>query len=600
VPTFRFRSPTVATVGPAAGAAVTGRTAVGTVAGPGRRRTLAFASIAVLLAAADTYVVVLALPDMMLGVGLGIDELQRATPIISAFLLGYVVTLPLIGRLADLRGCRSVLIGCLLLFGLGCLITAAATDLGTLVTGRALQGVGGGGLVPATLALVAETWPAERRGLPLGVVGAVQETGSTLGPLLGAGVLAVSGWRAIFWANLVAAAVLWLGLYLTPNGLAPPRRSSVRTRFGAAAGLLAALALAVFLLAPERLVIGLTTGRAWIPMADGRHWSAPLAVLAIGLGTLALLLGWVEGRIGRLIHQVDVIGAALLAGSLSGLVLTFATADPQLGIVSPDAPALLFGSAVLAVGFVVRQRTTRTPLIPAGTLRARPTWGALVVNLLVGAALVAALVDVPVFARNTAQDDQLGAALVLVRLLIAVPVGALIGGWVIRRLPAHLVSAAGLALAAIGLAGMTRWDDGTLAGLGGSLELVAAGLGFGLAIAPVNAALLASTRAEVHGVASALVVVARMIGMLVGLSVLTAVGMRVFYRAQGRIGTVIDVCPTSPANCPAYTDATHAALLSELHAIFAGAAVCAAVAAVLALLLLRSLPPASTLPAQRG
>lgn len=581
-------------------------TTVGSVV-PGRRRTLAFASVAVLLAAADTYVVVLALPDMMLGVGLGIDELQRATPIISAFLLGYVVTLPLIGRIADLRGCRPVLIGCLLLFGLGCLITAASTDLGTLVTGRALQGVGGGGLVPATLALVAQAWPVERRGMPLGVVGAVQETGATLGPLFGAGVLAVSGWRAIFWANLVGALVLWLGLSLTPGGrrtaeeesraaINPPARHSlgVRSRIGWAVGALAVLALALFLLAPPALVDGITTGRAWIPLVGGHEWSAPLAVLALGLAVVGLALACVGASLGELIEQVDVVGALLLAATLAGLVLTFATADPQVSVVSPNAPLLLFGSALTAIGFVVRQRTARTPLIPVGTLREMAAWGALTVNLLVGAALVAALVDVPVFARATAQDDQLGAAMVLVRLLVAVPIGALLGGWVIRQLPANLVSATGMLFAALGLAGMTRWDDGTLVGLGGSLELVIAGLGFGLAIAPVNAALLASTQAQVHGIASALVVVARMIGMLAGLSVLTAVGLRVFYREQERIGTVLDVCPATPTNCPAYKDATHAAVLSELHAIFGGAAACAAVAALLCLLLLRirQKPPA--------
>ncbi|HST85490.1 MAG TPA: ethanolamine utilization protein EutH [Kineosporiaceae bacterium] len=583
---------------------------------PGRRRTLAFASIAVLLAAADTYVVVLALPDMMLGVGLGIDELQRATPIISAFLLGYVVTLPLIGRLADLRGCRAALIGCLLIFGLGCLITAAATDLGTLVTGRALQGVGGGGLVPATLALVAETWPVERRGLPLGVVGAVQETGATLGPLFGAGVLAVSGWRAIFWANLAGAAVLWLGLKLTPAGrtggedspptpglgsdptaVNPPARHSipVRSRLGWAIGGLGVLALTLFLLAPQSLVTGITTGRAWIPLVEGHHWSAPLAVLALALAGLGLVLGLAGAALGDLVTQVDVVGALLLAGTLAGLVLAFATADPQISVVSAHAPLLLFGSALGAVGFVVRQRTTRMPLIPVGTLRQRAAWAALVVNLLIGAALVAALVDVPVFARSTSQHDQLGAAMVLVRFLVAVPVGALIGGWVIRRLPVNLVSAAGLLLAAVGLAAMTRWSDDTLVGLGGTAELVVAGLGFGLAIAPVNAALLAATRAEVHGIASALVVVARMIGMLAGLSILTAVGLRVFYREQQRIGTVIDVCPASPTNCPAYTEATHAALLTELHTIFGSAAACTAVAAVLCLILLKP-PPTGAVP----
>jgi hypothetical protein len=163
---------------------------------------------------------------------------------------------------------------------------------------------------------------------------------------------------------------------------------------------------------------------------------------------------------------------------------------------------------------------------------------------------------------------------------------------VIRRLPVSAVSAAGMLLAAVGLAGMTRWSDATLVGLGGTAELVVAGLGFGLAIAPVNAALLAATRAQVHGVASALVVVARMIGMLAGLSILTAVGLRVFYREQERIGTVVDLCPATPTNCPAYTEATHAALLAELHTIFGSAAACTAVAAVLCLVLLK--PPAPT------
>ncbi|HET6664849.1 MAG TPA: MFS transporter, partial [Acidimicrobiales bacterium] len=113
---------------------------------PAPRALLATASTAVALAAADTYVVVLALTDMMTGVGLGIDALQKATPIISGFLLGYITVLPLIGRLSDLVSRQRVLLWCLAVFVLGSAVTALAVELPVLVAGRVVQGIGGGGL----------------------------------------------------------------------------------------------------------------------------------------------------------------------------------------------------------------------------------------------------------------------------------------------------------------------------------------------------------------------------------------------------------------------------------------------------------------------
>src|SRR3954469_25871756 len=200
--------------------------------GPGLP-VVVLATLAVLVTAADTYVVVLALPDILTGVGVGLDELQRATPIVGGFLLGYTATLPLLGRLADLRGRVPVLVSCLLLFALGSLLTATADGLGPAVLGRGLQGIGAGGLVPATLALVADRWPPERRARPLGVVGGVQEAGAVLGPLAGAAVLAFADWRAIFWLNLLLGLALATGVVATrrvrrphPGGAAragPPR-----------------------------------------------------------------------------------------------------------------------------------------------------------------------------------------------------------------------------------------------------------------------------------------------------------------------------------------------------------------------------------------
>ena len=209
------------------------------------------------------------------------------------------------------------------------------------------------------------------------------------------------------------------------------------------------------------------------------------------------------------------------------------------------------------------------------------------VNALLGAALVAAVVNVPIFARVTRYpDSQLAAALVLLQFLAALPVGAVAGGWLSHRLPPRAVAAAGLALGAGGLAVMATWDAGALGDPASTVALVTAGLGFGLAVAPVTAVLLAVTPAAVHGLASALVILARTVGMLVGLSVLTAVGLRVFARRQAEIGSPFELCPDSPADCPAYAEATLAALVAEQQVIFASAAGCAAAAALLAAVLL--------------
>ena len=181
---------------------------------------------------------VLALPDMMAVAGLSAEDLQRAAPIISGFLLGYVAMLPLIGRIADLRGRVPVLVGSLVVFALGSLVTAAAYDLPSMVAGRVLQGVGGGGLLPATLALVADLYPPRDRGLPLGVVGAVQELGNVLGPLYGAVVLAFGTWRDIFWINLAVGLVL--AAVIRRSG-----RPAPTARLGPAAGASTGWALAL-------------------------------------------------------------------------------------------------------------------------------------------------------------------------------------------------------------------------------------------------------------------------------------------------------------------------------------------------------------------
>lgn len=587
----------------------------------GPRALLTLAAIAVAFAAADTYVVVLALVDMMQGVGLSPDQLQRAAPIVSGFLLGYVAMLPLIGRIADLRGRAPVLVASLVVFAGGSLVTALAYDMPSMVAGRFLQGLGGGGLVPATLALVADLYPRERRGVPLGVVSAVQEIGSVLGPLYGAAVLAVADWRAIFALNLAVGLVLTAGVRATsagasgaaarPADTAPPAR-----RLPDPVGVLLLLGVlltgALVFVEPSQVLRDVTWGRAFIPVNGlgllGSRWSTPL-----GLAAIVLLLALVARCLtaahpltdlrawGRSLRQADALGALYLGLALAGVILAFATADPKVEVFAPQGWWYLAGAVLATAAFVVHLRRSPAPLLPRGALAATPAWGAVAVSLLIGAALIAALIDVPLFARTTVYtDSQLLAALVLVRFLMALPVGALMGGWLTRRVPAGVITAVGMLLAAGGFALMSRWDAASLSSWTATVPLVLGGLGFGLALAPVNAAVLASTDAAVHGVASAMVVVARMVGMLVGISALTTLGLRRYYAEQADIPPVQEVC-RGLSRCDAFSTLLQAAGIAQEQTVFAGAAVLALAAGVLALVVFRGAtttaePDAAPLP----
>jgi MFS family permease len=551
------------------------------------------AAVAVAFAAADTYVVVLALPEMMAAVGVPIDALQKAAPIVSGFLLGYVAMLPLIGRIADLRGRLPVLVAALVVFATGSLLTALAYDMPTMVLGRFLQGVGGGGLVPATLALVADLYPVERRGVPLGVVSAVQEVGSVLGPLFGAVVLSVADWRVIFVVNLVVGLVLATAVRRVAG---VPRDRTGRFDWPGSLLLLVTMgSAALVFLRPPALLRDLTWGELFVPWSGESRWTTPIgtvtivAALLFVIRTLTASRPLVDVRAWRgIAREADLRGALLLAAALAGVVLAFATADPRVEVFSDRGLWYLAGGAVAAVVFALHLRRADNPIIPTGALRRTPAWGSLAVSFFVGAALIAALIDIPIFARTTIYpDSQLLAALVLVRFLVALPVGAVIGGYLTHRLPAGVVTALGMACAAVGFVWMSSWNLETLEHASATVPLVIGGFGFGLALAPVNAAVLAATDHEVHGLATATVVVSRMVGMLVGISALTTIGLRRYYAEQHDMPNVREVCE-GKSRCKAFTLLLKEAGIAQEHTVFLGAAVCAVIAGVLALVLFRS------------
>jgi hypothetical protein len=389
-----------------------------------------------------------------------------------------------------------------------------------------------------------------------------------------------------------------------PSVVSAAPRAGRRDVVGALLFLGAAGAGALALVQPSALASDATWGQLYSPLGGG---ALTMPVTLIALALLLAALAWEFAaplriapllplrRTGAFLRTADWTGALLLGAVLACIVLSFSTADTAHEVLGTAAFILLPLGAVLAGLFVLREMRTSDPLVPLRAFADRAAFGSLLVNLAVGAALMAALVDVPIFARATAfPDSQVQAALILVRFLAAVPVGALLGGLLTERISHRATAGLGMLLSTAMFAVMSTWPSTALSdslwhtGITRSDAVLAAcGLGFGLAIAPVNAAVLGAVRASLHGLASALVVVARMVGMLVGLSVLTAVGLRTFNATQSHIPSPLQLCPQTPAACPAYDALVGSAIVDELHTVFAGAAVCAGVAALLSAALLR-------------
>jgi MFS family permease len=310
--------------------------------------------------------------------------------------------------------------------------------------------------------------------------------------------------------------------------------------------------------------------------------NVPLAtVCAVGL-LLAMRRGAPSMSYGG--SSIDWISASLLGVGLGLLVLALYPDDPNHRATGTLLiPAGLASVAVLAL-YAWRQVRQLEPLVPRELLRSPAFIGAAIANLLIGGALMVALVDVPVLGRLVFNLDQLGSGLLLSRFLVGIPAGALLGGILASRFPGRLVAVAGILLSAAAFLQMSTWSANELSLHAGFLRqadvaLAACGLGLGIVIAPLTAAVLALTRGESHGLATSLVVLARTMGMLVGLSALTAFGL---YRFHQILGTPVLTDPSLRARVDHLARLVAAAFLQEYREIFiVAAALCALSALVM-------------------
>ena len=327
---------------------------------------LGAASLGVLLGGAELMVVAIALPSIVADFG-GWDDLARVSWIVNAYLLAYIVAMPLAGRGADLWGAMRLYVVALLLFVIGSAGAGLARMAGPedgltwLIVARVVQGFGGGALVPLSMALASHLFTGRARAFALGVEGAAVYIGMAIGPAYGAWVLLnfslpipgldIAPWQWIFLLNVPIAIVTLLLIYVFAGGIETPRTPG---RLDLPGALL--------------LSVALVAGIGAITVTGERGWADPL-----------------------------VIGGLLL-------------------------------SAAAGAGFVWLQLHGRSPLIDIRLFADRAFASANLVSLLTGYTLATAVIGGPVFVNRVLFGTDAESATALTALTLAIAVGALAGG----------------------------------------------------------------------------------------------------------------------------------------------------------------------------
>jgi MFS family permease len=179
------------------------------------RRLTTVLFIGVFMSALDTAIIGPAIPAIRSA--FGVDNRQVGLVMI-VFVLFSLSSTALMANLGDRHGRRPVYLASVALFALGSLVIALAPSFWVILLGRAIQGVGGGGIIPTASAVIADAFPADRRGKALGMIGATYGMAFVLGPPTAALVMTVASWQWIFLANLpIAALVLLMGVRTLPR-----------------------------------------------------------------------------------------------------------------------------------------------------------------------------------------------------------------------------------------------------------------------------------------------------------------------------------------------------------------------------------------------
>jgi EmrB/QacA subfamily drug resistance transporter len=348
----------------------TARTAVGA---PGSDPNLFFRvfpsiMLPMFLAVVDQTIVATALPAIAATLG----QIGRASWVVIAYLISTTVAAPVYGQLGDVFGRKRMMFIALAVFMASSLLCAASQSIEMLTAARIIQGLGGGGLMTLSQALIGETIPPRERGRYQGYLAGVMVTSSTFGPVVGGFLTHYFGWRSVFLVNLpIGVIAVLLTTRLVPRGGPRPK-----WRFDVAG-------LVWFVIFITTTILALDQAQRWEP----RTLLTVLGLLGLSIASLGLLLRQ-ENRAQtpllpvELLRQAAIWRSDALAACHGAALVSMITFLPiylqAVRGLSPQDTGLLM--LPLTAGIGIGSMITGRIVTSTGRTMVFPIWGLMVVT----------------------------------------------------------------------------------------------------------------------------------------------------------------------------------------------------------------------------
>jgi EmrB/QacA subfamily drug resistance transporter len=398
--------------------------------------------LVMLLASLDQTIVSTALPTIVGDLG----GIQHLSWVVTAYLLASTVAGPLYGKLGDRYGRKRLLQTAIVLFLIGSVLCGIAQNMTQLIAFRALQGLGGGGLMVTTIAVVGDIIAPRERGRYQGFFGAVFGVSTVIGPLLGGFFVDNLSWRWIFYVNV------------------------------------------------------------------------PLGALAF-----AVIGAVFHARTTTTQHRIDFLGAAILAGGLSAVVLFTSLGGTTYAWSSTPIVALIVAGVVLLTLFPFVEAGAEEPILPLELFRNRVFTVTSAIGFIVGLALFGSVTYLPLYLQIVKGHSPTASGLQLTPLMGGLLVTSIVSGNLIAKFGRYRpFPIAGTAIMAVAVYLLSRLTVDTPTWVA-ALDMLILGLGLGMVMQVLVLAVQNAVEYRYLGVATAGSTLFRQVGGSIGVSVFGAI-----------------------------------------------------------------------------